>query len=62
MLFGLNKAPVLFQRAKDVILASVKRQHAVVFIDDIIIKVVRLARDAGMTIKLKKIFSIRKDN
>lgn len=67
MSFGLNNAPATFQRAMDVILASVEWQFAIVYIDDIIIlsrlpeqhlehteEVLRLMKKAGMTIKLKK--------
>lgn len=37
MPFGLKKAPVLFQRALDIILSRVKWQLTLVYLDDIII-------------------------
>lgn len=67
MPFGLKNAPATFQRAMDVILATVKWQFALVYIDDVLsfspgpeehIKqveiVFKLIHQAGMTLKLKK--------
>ena len=69
MPFGLKNAPATFQRAMDVILASVKWQTAIVYLDDVIVfstdigqhvhqvdRVLRLMSEAGMTLKLKKCF------
>ena len=65
--FGLMNAPGNFQRACDIILASVKRKHALVYLDDVIVyldtleekfdhldSVLRLLRDTGSTLKLPK--------
>lgn len=67
MPFGLKNAPVTFQCTMDIIPASVKWQHALVYLDDIHIlsktlevhlkhidEVLRLLMKAGVTIKLKK--------
>lgn len=37
MTFGLNNAPATFQRAMDVILSTLQWQHALVYLDDIIL-------------------------
>ena len=37
MLFGLKNAPATFQRAIDIILAGVKWQHCLVYLDDVIV-------------------------
>lgn len=67
MPFELKNVPATFQRAMDVIQASVKWQFGIVYIDDIIIisklpqqylkhteKILRPLKKAGMTLKLKK--------
>lgn len=67
MPFGLENAPATFQKAMDVILASVKLHLVIVFIDAIIIfswspqqhidyteKVSRLIKKARLPIKMKK--------
>ena len=67
MQFGLMNAPGIFQRAADILLASVKWQHALVYLDDVIIysdtleehfyhldAVLRLLRNEGVTFKLPK--------
>lgn len=70
MRFGLKNAPATVQSAMDVILASVKWQHAIINIDETIIsskmdeehlkhideKFLPL-RNAGMAFKLKKCLS-----
>lgn len=66
MPFGLKNKPTTFQNLIDVILASVKWQHAIVYIDDTTVfsntkkerlmhinEVLLLLRNAGKTIKLK---------
>lgn len=75
--FRFRKAHATFQQAKDDIIALVKRQHALVYIPDIIIfpkapeqhlqhieDVLRLLRNADVTIKLKKylLFSQTNEN
>lgn len=73
MRFGLKNAPATFRRAMDVILASVKWQHSLEYIDDIIIlsetsechlkninEVLRLLVKNGFKIKLKKCNSYSK--
>ncbi len=37
MPFGLKNAPATFQRAIDIILAGVKWQHCIVYLDDVIV-------------------------
>ena len=72
MPFGLMNAPGTIQRAADIILASVKWQHALVYLDDVIVysdtleehfdhleSVLRLLRDAGLTLKPPKCHSSR---
>ena len=67
MPFGLRNAPATFQRAMDVILASVRWQVALVYLDDVIIfsksyrahlehvaTVLSLLKSAGVTLKLAK--------
>ena len=67
MPFGLKNAPGTFQRAADVILASVKWQFALVYLDDIIIysksieehydhlqTVLGLVHKAGISLKIHK--------
>ena len=67
MPFGLKNAPGTFQRAADIILASVKWQYALVYLDDVIVysksieehfghldHVLQLMHDAGLTLKLNK--------
>lgn len=69
MPLGLRNAHAAFQRAMDVILASVEWQHAITYNDDISIfsktlqqhlrlvkEVLRLSRNGSMTIILKKSF------
>lgn len=66
VLLGLKNAAVTFQRAMDTILALVKWQHALVYIDVVFIiskspkehlhhveSVLQLIQKAGMTLKLK---------
>lgn len=73
ILFKLQNASTIFQRAIDIILASVKWKHAIIYIEDIIIfsrsrennvlhieEVLPMLRDAGMIFKLKKCFSFTK--
>lgn len=65
--FGLKSQPAMFQRAIDVVLASVKWRHALVCIDEVIIftktseehlkhidEVLRSLKKGGVTPKLKK--------
>ena len=67
MPFGLRNAPATFQRAVDVILAGIKWQHCLVYLDDVIVfsnsverhmvhvdHVLTLLRSAGVSLKLKK--------
>lgn len=67
MPFGLNNAPETFQCAMDIILASVKWQFALVYLDGVLVfsnssdeniaqvcLVVTLLRDAGVALKLQK--------
>ena len=67
MPFGLKNAPGTFQRATDIILASVKWQYALVYLDDVIVysksieenfghleHFLQLMHDAGLTQKLNK--------
>ena len=69
MPFGLRNAPGTFQRAIDVILAQVRWQYSLVYLDDIVVfsktgeehidhvrSVLSLLADAGVTLKLKKCF------
>lgn len=73
MPFGLKNAPATFQRAVDMILASVKWQYAIVYLDDIVIfsrnveehlkhirTVLTLLRAAGMSLKMKKCFFLQR--
>ena len=73
MPFGLCNAPATFQRAMDVILAGVRFDFALVYLDDIIVysstfeahvkqveKVLQLLKKAKVTLKLKKCrFAVR---
>ena len=72
MPFGLKNAPGTFQRAIDIILATVRWQCAIVYLDDIVIfsnnvkehlqhitKVLSLLNNAGMTLKLRKCFFLQ---
>ena len=65
--FALMNAPGTFPRAADIILASVKWKHALVYLDDVIVysdkleehfenldSVLHFLRDAGLTLKLPK--------
>lgn len=74
MPFGLQNAPTTFQRAIDVVLASVKWQFALVYLDDIIVfsqsiddhfdhlrTVLTLMLEAGFSLKLNKCFLLRKE-
>jgi hypothetical protein len=67
MPFGLCNAPATFQRAVDVILATVRWQCAITYLDDVIVyssskeqhlkdlrQVLSLLRDAGISLKLSK--------
>ena len=67
MPFGLNNSPATFQRAVEIILSRVKWETALVYLDDVIIysktvtehfahvrEVLRLLRDAGMSLRLSK--------
>lgn len=67
MPFGLKNAPATFQRAMDVIVAPVRWQTALVYLDDIVIffrtleehithvrQVLSLLQNAGVTLKVKK--------
>lgn len=69
--FGLKNAPGTFQRAIDVILAFIKWQTAILYLEDVIFfshdakkhnhrgeRVLSLMREAEMTLKLKKFFFI----
>lgn len=73
MPFGLKNAPSSFQRSIDIILASLKCQHAIVFLDNIIVfsstikehlahirSVLGMLRNAGMYLKLRKCFFLQK--
>ena len=64
---GLTNAPATFQRALDIILSGVKWQSCLIFLDDVIVysktveehvghvdRVLRLLRDAGVTLRLPK--------
>ena len=66
MPFGLANAPATFQRALDILLAGVKWQFCLVYLDDVIIfskteeehinhvdSVLKILRQAGVTLKLK---------
>lgn len=72
MPFGLKNAPGTSQRVVDVILATVKWQFALVYLDDVIVfsssledhvehvaTVLRLLKDAGVTLKLKSVPFLR---
>lgn len=67
MPFGLKNAPATFQRVMNIILSSVHWQFALVYLDDVIVfsktldehfdhvrTVLRLLRNAGVTIRLDK--------
>ena len=67
MPLGLTNAPVMFQRAVDIILSEVKWQSFLFYLDDVIVysktkeedighvhHVLRLLRDAGLTLRLPK--------
>ena len=67
MPFGLKNAPATFQRAMDVILASVNWKYALVYLDDIVIfsntfeehlqhfrSVLQLLQTAGVSLRLDK--------
>ena len=67
MPFGLKNAPATFQRALDIILARVKWQFALVYLDDVIIysnsarehfdhveHVLTLLQEAGISLRLEK--------
>lgn len=67
MPFGLTNAPATFQRALDILLAGVKWQFCLVYLDDVIIfseteekhighvdNVLQILHQAGVTLKLKK--------
>ena len=67
MPFGLRNAPVTFHRALDMILAGVRWQKCLVYLDDVIIfsknvsqhlshvdKLLTQLEEAGVTLKLKK--------
>ena len=67
MSFGLKNAPATFQRTVDIIISRVKRHHALVYLDDVIIYshdvgehfnhvhgVISLLKNAGNSLKLTK--------
>lgn len=69
MPFGLKNAPANFQRAMDVIFASVKWKFAHIYLDDVVVfsnspkehiaqvhSVLNLLRSACQTLKLRKCF------
>lgn len=69
LLYGLNNALATFQRAMNIILAPVKSQHALVYLDDVDIfckslkehlqhveSIPHFMQKAGMTFKLKSFF------
>jgi len=73
MPFGLNNAPATFRRALDIILSGVKWQSCLVNLDDVIVyskteeehighvdHVLRLLREAGVTLRLSKCRFFRK--
>jgi len=73
MPFGLTNAPATFQRALDIILFGVKWQSCLIYLDDVIVyskteeeyvshfdRVLRLLRDAGVTLRLPKCRFFRK--
>jgi len=73
MPFGLTNAPATFQRALDILLAGVKWQFCLVYLDDVIIfskeeeehirhvdHVLTVLRQAGVTLKLRKSEFFRK--
>lgn len=73
MCFGLGNAPATFQKATDVILATIKWWYALVYTADIIIflntpeehpqhieEVLKLLNNAEMTIKTKKYSTLSK--
>jgi len=67
MPIGLTDAPATFQQALDIILSGVKWQRCLIYLDDVIVnskteeehvghvdRVLRLLRDAGVTLRLPK--------
>jgi len=73
MPFGLKNAPATLQRALDIILSWVKWQSCLIYLDDVIVyskteeehvrpvdRVLRLLRDAGVTLRLPKCRFFRK--
>jgi len=67
MPFGLTNAPATFQRALDIILSGLEWQSCLIYLDDVIVnckteqehvghvdRVLRLLRDAGVTLRLPK--------
>jgi len=73
MPFGLTNAPATFQRALEILLAGVKWQFCLVYLDDVIIfscteeehikhvdRVLQILHRAGVSLKLKKSFFFRK--
>ena len=72
MPFGLKNAPSTFQRTIDIVLATAKWKHAIVYLDDIVIfsrnveehmehiaSILAMLRNAGMTLKLKKCYFLQ---
>jgi Reverse transcriptase (RNA-dependent DNA polymerase) len=72
MPFGLCNAPATFQRALDMILAKVKWNYALIYLDDVIIysrtveehmthldEVLGLLRSAGASLKLRNVISFK---
>jgi len=73
MPFGLTNASATFQRALEILLAGVKWQFCLVYLDDVIIfsqteeqhidhvdKVLKILHQAGVTLKLRKSHFFRK--
>jgi len=73
MPFGLLNAPTTFQRALDIILSGAKWQSCFIYRDDVSVyfktekkhvshvnRVLRLLRDAGVTLRLKKCLFFRR--
>jgi len=74
MPFVLTNAPATFQRSLDIILFGVKWQSCLIYLDDVIVyskteeeyvshfdRVLRLLRDAGVTLRLPKCRFFRKN-
>lgn len=76
MSFGLGSAPATFQRVRDVVLSTFKRQYALVYLDGIVVvcktlndhikhtkSVLRLPKSASVPLRLKRctLFSHRID-